>query len=166
MPTGLFSTDGVISGDYAVNATDSSEGAVVTVDSEIQLTNIALTGGTDDEWEVDDAYEIQTRATFGAAATTFTLDLIMKFLPKIRDFTAIGFNSKPVRKSQATNSLVEWVDITINHTSCTRTEFNTLLEWMANSVDIKMEDGDSGAIIQTYFGRFLNTNYLGTWSKG
>lgn len=41
------------------NVTDGSAGTVVSVDSETSITTSALTGGTDNDWDASDVYEIE-----------------------------------------------------------------------------------------------------------
>ena len=162
---GTLITDEVAADDIVYNVTDGSEGTVVSITSESELINTVLTGGTDDEYEVGDAYVIKRFFTFDTNATTMIADLIEDFTPVIRKFTAIGYNALPVRKSQATNSIVSSVIIILNHTSITDVEWNTIIAWMGNSIDIKIIDGDTDAPIQTYYGRFLKTNYLNSKGK-
>lgn len=54
-----FSTDGVQVGDIVYNSTDGSYAAVVTVDSETQLTTATLAGGTANTWAAGNSYIVQ-----------------------------------------------------------------------------------------------------------
>lgn len=56
-----FKATGVLRGDLVKNTTDGSLGVVYRVDSETQILMSALLGGTDNDWDVPDAYTI-TRA--------------------------------------------------------------------------------------------------------
>ncbi len=53
-----FITDGVKFGDQVINCTDGSIAEVLTVDSETQLTHRPLKGGTENDWDVGDSYQI------------------------------------------------------------------------------------------------------------
>jgi Tol biopolymer transport system component len=53
---GNFVTHGVAAGMTVVNATDGSQGVVVSVDSPTQLTLDGLAGGTTDTWAAGDSY--------------------------------------------------------------------------------------------------------------
>jgi hypothetical protein len=68
-----FITDGVEPGDMVRNTTDGSISQVESVDSEIQLTTKKLEGGTDDDYDAADAYEVNTLVvTYVAADTAYT----------------------------------------------------------------------------------------------
>ena len=58
--SGDFVNDGVLPGMIVENTTDSSWGVVKTVDSAtvITLDGIGLTGGTEDDWDISDGYQI------------------------------------------------------------------------------------------------------------
>jgi len=53
-----FQTTGILKGDIIVNFTDQSMASVLTIDSELQITHTVLSGGTDNDWDVPDAYGI------------------------------------------------------------------------------------------------------------
>ena len=53
-----FITNGVTRGAVVINFTDQSIAEVLSVDSETQLTTRALLGGTDDQYDVADAYKV------------------------------------------------------------------------------------------------------------
>jgi hypothetical protein len=55
-----FVTWGILVGDIITNTTDGSWAQVASVDSETQLTTTALTGGTDNLWQLNDGYSIHT----------------------------------------------------------------------------------------------------------
>jgi hypothetical protein len=167
---GKFETRDVIVGDTAQNVTDGSEGLVTVITSETVLTNVALAGGTDDEWAVADAYEIKTFATFGAAASSVTLNPIVNLGHQERKHTATGFDGKLVKKSFASSAQLETVTISTIGSSYDNTtgmaDYQDLMKWLGYSVDVKLEDGDSGALIQTYYGRIIGLpDYLGTLQK-
>ena len=50
--------------DYVYNETDSSYGQVSSVDSNTQVTLSALTGGTDNDFDISDAYSISPAVTY------------------------------------------------------------------------------------------------------
>lgn len=54
--TATFQTDGVLVGTAILNTTDGSAAAVVSVNSQTQITTTALTGGTDNDFDNGDAY--------------------------------------------------------------------------------------------------------------
>jgi len=56
--TATFVTDGVLPGAAIVNITDQSATTVISVDSETQLTHYALADGTDNDWDMSDAYKV------------------------------------------------------------------------------------------------------------
>jgi len=56
--TATFITDGVLPGAAIVNITDQSATTVISVDSETQLTHYALNDGTDNDWDMSDAYKV------------------------------------------------------------------------------------------------------------
>uniref|UniRef100_A0A6H1ZF96 Uncharacterized protein n=1 Tax=viral metagenome TaxID=1070528 RepID=A0A6H1ZF96_9ZZZZ len=53
-----FQTDGIAPGDEVENTTDASHSRVISVDSETQLTVSTPRNGTDNDFDVDDAYKI------------------------------------------------------------------------------------------------------------
>lgn len=53
-----FKTDGVKIGDYILNTTDGSSALITNIDSETQLTCQSLSGGTDNDFDSSDSYEI------------------------------------------------------------------------------------------------------------
>lgn len=53
-----FVTDGIQVGALVRNDTDGGVGLVESVDSETQITHSALAGGTNDDWELTDDYEV------------------------------------------------------------------------------------------------------------
>lgn len=53
-----FITNGVTPGATVINFTDQSLASVISVDSEIQLTCESLGGGTDNQFDISDAYKI------------------------------------------------------------------------------------------------------------
>jgi len=56
--TATFIADGVTRGDVVHNLTDRSSTSVISVDSETQLTLRLLTGGTGNDWESGDVYDV------------------------------------------------------------------------------------------------------------
>ena len=56
--TATFQTNLVGRGDLVINVTDSSQCTVISVDSEIQLTTTALTGGVGNDFGSSDAYDV------------------------------------------------------------------------------------------------------------
>jgi hypothetical protein len=55
-----FLSDGIVADDTITNMTDGvSRGRVVTVDSDTQITCVALAGGDNDDWDVGDLYTIR-----------------------------------------------------------------------------------------------------------
>jgi len=56
--TATFLSAGLKVGAVVRNATDGSAAVIVSVDSNIQITTSALSGGTDDTYQADDEYEI------------------------------------------------------------------------------------------------------------
>jgi len=55
----FIATSNVKVGNVVRNTTDGSTGTVVTIDSETQITTSALVDGTDNDFDVDDAYTIE-----------------------------------------------------------------------------------------------------------
>jgi len=53
-----FIADGIIAGDSVFNTTDGSVTSVISVDSETQITHYPLADGTDNDWDIGDAYKI------------------------------------------------------------------------------------------------------------
>lgn len=52
--TSTFVTDGVVRGDVIFNSATGAMSTVLSVDSETQLTSLALTGGSRNDWQVGD----------------------------------------------------------------------------------------------------------------
>lgn len=165
--TATFQTDNIIVGDFAVNVTDGSEGLVESITSETVLVNAALTGGGDDQWGGSDAYEIQRRATLGAAVSSVVVNPILNLGHQIRNHSVIGYNGKNVKKAFATNSVITRLIITMVSSSLASTaKYHDLMTWTGNSIDIKVVDGDSSALIQTYRGRIQALpDWLGSLQK-
>ena len=69
--TATFQTHVVKAGDTVSNVTDTSTATVVSVDSEIQLTTTALTGGGDNTWQTSDAYRVTSTTLLKDTAATF-----------------------------------------------------------------------------------------------
>lgn len=65
-----FDVDGILPGDTVVNSDDGSSATVISVDSSTQITITALSGGTENDWDIGEAYEIT--ATNPIAPTAFT----------------------------------------------------------------------------------------------
>ncbi len=55
---GFGTTDEVFPGDIIHNITDGSWAVLWTVDSTTQISHSALVGGTEDDWDISDSYEI------------------------------------------------------------------------------------------------------------
>ncbi|MDX1494513.1 MAG: LamG domain-containing protein, partial [Longimicrobiales bacterium] len=55
-----FVTKGIQVGQYVRNVTDGGSGVVVSVDSETQITHTALSGGTNNDWQTGDTYELDS----------------------------------------------------------------------------------------------------------
>lgn len=53
-----FSSDGVARGDLIYNATTGAMASVLSVDSEIQITSLPLTGGTRNDWQIGDSITV------------------------------------------------------------------------------------------------------------
>ena len=58
-----FMTDGVAAGALVRNLDDGSSASVSTVDSETQITHLALSGGSENDWDLAEAYEIYVAGT-------------------------------------------------------------------------------------------------------
>jgi hypothetical protein len=56
----LFASWGIQTGDAIRNVPDGSTATVLTVDSETQITHTALAGGSENDWDVSEAYEIDS----------------------------------------------------------------------------------------------------------
>lgn len=56
--TATFQTNNVGRGDLVYNTTDGSQCTVISVDSETQLTTTVLVGGTDNDYDISDAYSV------------------------------------------------------------------------------------------------------------
>lgn len=151
-------------GDIAVNVTDGSEGAVTAVD-ETELANVTLTGGTENDWDKYDFYEIQRRVTFGLLPDGVILDLLIDFSPMLRDVTIPAYNGELIKKSNATNCPIQGLNITACSSSCSGADYNKLLVWFGDSIPLTLEDGDTDSLIQYYQGKISNVGHLGTASK-
>lgn len=113
--------------DYVYNETDSSYGQVSSVDSNTQVTLSALTGGTDNDFDISDAYSISPAVTYDGLtfssnekdvynSTTDALfvsksngsnpatnDGIVQFLGAVTvTITVIDVNNSPVQNAQTT----------------------------------------------------------------
>jgi hypothetical protein len=53
-----FTTFNALPGDVILNVTDGSSAQVVSIDSADQITHTVLTGGTNNDWELTDTYEV------------------------------------------------------------------------------------------------------------
>jgi hypothetical protein len=62
-----FVTDGVLPGATVLNYTDNSVSSIISVDSETQLSLYALDDGTDNDWDISDAYKIWNITQFDIA---------------------------------------------------------------------------------------------------
>lgn len=76
---GSFSDDNVNAGDVVVNLTDGSSAVVTSVTNNSTLVHEALSGGLENDWDVDDLYAIGTKiqltGTFSASKSiTITPD--------------------------------------------------------------------------------------------
>ena len=69
--TATFQTNNVARGDWVYNQTDGSVTEVLTVDSEIQLTCRALSGGTDNQFGLTDSYKVWEVSTFSMSGGNF-----------------------------------------------------------------------------------------------
>ena len=73
-----FISDGVLPGASVINFFDRSVSSVISVDSETQLTCYGLADGTDNQWDIGDAYkvwnEIQCEVTGGNIVAVSSLD--------------------------------------------------------------------------------------------
>jgi hypothetical protein len=58
-----FQTDGVAVGDVVKNLTDGSKAAITGISSETVITHDALSGGSGNDWQVDDVYAIGVKIT-------------------------------------------------------------------------------------------------------
>tara|TARA_R110000772_G_C13310282_1_gene440273 strand:+ start:8430 stop:10364 length:1935 start_codon:yes stop_codon:yes gene_type:complete len=83
--------------DIVFNETDGSDAKVLSVDSNIQLTTDSLTGGTDDQFGVSDAYSVVTPITY--------TDLV--FTNNTSDITnaKAGSNGLAITKSGTSNPI-------------------------------------------------------------
>ena len=113
--------------DYVYNETDSSYGQVSSVDSNTQVTLSALTGGTDNDFDISDAYSISPAVTYDGLtfssnekdvynSTTDALfvsksngsnpatnDGIVQFLGAVTvTITVLDVNNSPVQNAQTT----------------------------------------------------------------
>lgn len=69
--TTLIDSSGTFTGNVSINdvvynETDLSYGIVTSIDSNTQITHTTLSGGTDNDWDVSDAYSIATAYTYNA----------------------------------------------------------------------------------------------------
>ena len=64
--------DGVTSGDRVVNLTDGSHARVVDVVSDTVLTTSGLSGGTDDQWDINDDYAVEIQNPQASTNSTAT----------------------------------------------------------------------------------------------
>jgi len=71
-PGADFKSSGAEVGSLIKNTTDGSEGAITSV-SEDQI-GVTLTGGTDNDWDVDDEYEIYITDTEDSIISTIWTD--------------------------------------------------------------------------------------------
>ena len=74
--TATFQAFGVTAGDVIRNVTDGSAGTVASIQSEIQVTTSALTGGVDQTWETGDTYSVDLAVTINDSTATFITDAI------------------------------------------------------------------------------------------
>jgi hypothetical protein len=65
-----FASWGIQTGDTIRNVPDGSTATVTTVDSETQITHSALTGGAENDWDIGEAYEIDTTHPICPTANT------------------------------------------------------------------------------------------------
>lgn len=71
-PKADFKSCGVMTGVLIKNTTDGSEGLITSVEEgEIEVT---LAGGTDNDWDVDDEYEIYLTATYNSKISSIYVD--------------------------------------------------------------------------------------------
>ena len=61
---GAFARQGFQTGDTIRNITDGSSATILTVDSETQLTHTTLTGGSGNDWDIADVWEIDSTHPF------------------------------------------------------------------------------------------------------
>ena len=113
--------------DYVYNETDSSYGQVSSVDSNTQVTLSALTGGTDNDFDISDAYSISPAVTYDGltfssnekdvynstadalfvsksnGSNPATNDGIVQFLGAVTvTITVLDVNNSPVQNAQTT----------------------------------------------------------------
>jgi len=87
----------VEAGDSVNNTTDSSTGVVLSKTS-TTILNVALFGGTDDDWTIADAYTIQPQGRYKlvlnpppSEVETITLNFVKKPAPVYSDYQVFGF---------------------------------------------------------------------------
>jgi len=81
--------------DVVFNETDLSTGVVSSVDSNTQLTHSALAGGTENDWDISDAYSVTTPVTY--------TDLVFSGNEKDVENSASGGDGLAISKSGTSN---------------------------------------------------------------
>jgi hypothetical protein len=66
----MFASDGILEGDVLTNVDDGSTASVLTVDSETQMTHTALTGGSENDWDIGEAYSVVATNPLSPSAFT------------------------------------------------------------------------------------------------
>ena len=117
--------------------------------------------------------------TFGAATQTVTLNPIMDMMPTFKPKAVKGFNGKHYRKSWASDTLTDLLEMRVTQMSTFKdadlakahSGATQLLSWLDNGVPLKLAeqslaaDVEEDPYIQNYYGVIVDFDYLASKGK-
>lgn len=142
-----FITNNVTRGSLVINFTDMSVADVAEVVSETELITVALVNGTDDDYDIGDAYQVynivQVKTTGGnlvavdAVDVTFPAILPTAFTQVLQTTASSGTIQELTEIRFATYQNAAWVDVTTSNTGTTYPN-GTPLQPVNNFPDAKL----------------------------
>jgi hypothetical protein len=98
--------------------------------------------------------------TLAAAHTAMSISPVLPLAGALRSNSGVGFNGLAYRPSYANDVLNTRLSIAVLTGSLTLANWKRLLKWAQHSVALRLEDADSTAYVQYYYGRVSNADYL------
>ena len=123
-------------------------------------------------------YDGNIQAVFGATTPSITLNPIMQMEPRYRQKSKRGYNGKAYKKSWASDTLVDTLEMLVTQMSTFKDADLTkahqgatqILSWLDNAVPLKLAevtvaDPDEDPYVATYYGAITGFDYLASKGK-
>lgn len=162
-----FITNGIVAGNYVIiNDGTANYAKILSVDSETQVTTVALTG--EDTYKVADSYDIVLNIfVISTDAAEFEVNPIRDMFPTIREIMVRSYKGILVKKAYALASPLNIIEIELyTNVSISETNLHTILKWLLFGTRLRIrESSGANAVVTPIDGYFTNIDHLGNRYK-